>query len=128
MIHAQQYDMRAIGLIASCWTAFAALGTAELNLTQPQTSKQLLASSFIPPQVFRHANLVRTINLAKEFPKETVNVVVENVDKQPQSEYYLPFEQAHIARIGGLEVRDKNAPEKLFSDVEIVEIDTERYL
>jgi len=120
--------MRAIGLIASCWTAFAALGTAELNLTKPQTSKQLLASSFIPPQVFRHANLVRTINLAKEFPKETVNVEVENVDKQPQSEYYLPFEQAHIARIGGLEVRDKNAPEKLFSDVEIVEIDTERYL
>ena len=39
--------------------------------------------------------------------RETVNIVVSNVDKKPQSEYYLPFEYDTIGKIGGIEVRDK---------------------
>jgi len=118
--------MRVIGLVASCLTALATLSAAELNITTPETSKQILPNTFKPPQVFQHANLVRTVNLVKSYAKETVNVVVENVDKQPQSEYYIPFELGTIARVGGLEVRDKNAPEKRFTDVELVEFDTRR--
>ena len=117
--------MKSAGFFVSCVTALAALCSAESNLTKPQSSKQILSSTFQPPQVFQHANLVRTINLEKEYPRNTINVVVENVDKQPQQEYYIPFEQGVIARVGGLEVRDKNNPEKLF-DVEIVGYDSER--
>jgi len=118
--------MRVASFVASCLTAFAAIGAAELNLTKPQSSKQILSSSFKPPQVFQHANLVRTINLAKEYPRETVNVVVENIDKEAQAEYYIPFELNTIAKVGGLEVKDKNAPEKAFPKPEIVEIDSRR--
>lgn len=48
----------------------------------------------------------------KGYVRETVNVVVENVDKQPQSDYYIPFSSEVFDRIGGFEVRDKKAPEK----------------
>lgn len=44
--------------------------------------------------------------------RETVNVVVENTGKQPQSDYYLPFPADIIGKLGGLEVRDKKAASK----------------
>lgn len=118
--------MRSIAVLSGCIAALAALCQADSNLTKPQTSNQILPGTFTPPQVFQHTNLARTIVLAKGYPKETINVVVENVDKSPHSEYYVPFKQGHLARIGGFEVRDKNSPELSFSDVEIVEIDQER--
>lgn len=77
------------------------------------------AQSF--PQVFKNVNLVRNTNLEKGYVRETVNVVVENVDKQPQSQYYIPFSTDLVDKIGGLEVRDKKAPEKGRFAVEAVE-------
>ncbi|KAF1356483.1 Ribophorin I [Delphinella strobiligena] len=116
--------MRSFSVIASCAAAFLSFAQAESNLTYPAISKQILSSTFKPPQVFENNNLVRTINLEKEYARETINVVVENVDKQPQSEYYLPFEQGLIARVGGLEVKEKNKPDAVFDKPQAVGYDT----
>lgn len=112
-------------LIHAAVAGLFALATAKSNLTQG--SKNVLPSTFQPPQHFRNTNLVRNINLEKNYPRETINVVVENIDKQPQSEYYLPFEQHVIGRIGGLEAKDKKDATKAPFNVEIVALDEGRY-
>ena len=99
----------------------ASVAIADSNLTQE--SRNILPSTFKPPQHFRNVNMVRNINLEKSYPRETVNVVIENIDAQPQSEYFLPFEQATIGRVGGLEVRDKKEPERTGFTIDIVEVD-----
>ena len=53
--------------------------------------------------------------------KETVNVVIENIDKQEQDTYYIPFKAEIIGKVGGLEVRDKKDPEKPAFLSELVE-------
>ena len=111
-------------LIHAAVAGLFALATAKSNLTQG--SKNVLPSTFQPPQHFRNTNLVRNINLEKNYPRETINVVVENIDKQPQSEYYLPFEQHVIGRIGGLEAKDKKDATKAPFNVEIVALDEGR--
>ena len=118
--------MRSISLLASCLAALASLARAELNLSEPLQSKQVLPSTFKPPQVFKNAHLVRNINLDKAYARETINVIIENIDSKPQSEYYLPFEASLIANIGSLEVRDKKAAEKGTFKVQVVGFDTER--
>lgn len=120
--------MRSLSLFAGCATALLSFAQAQSNVTAPLASKQILASTFTPPQVFQQNNLVRTINLEKEYPRETINVVIENTDKKPQDEYYLPFEQDLIARIGGFEVRDKNNADVIFPAPEVVGFDTYRYV
>lgn len=124
--------MRSITLALSCLTALSSFCAAELNVTQPLSSKQILPSGFKPPQVFKNINLVRTTNLDKEYPRETINVIIENIDSKPQSEYYLPFDFRLISRIGGFEVKDKKAAGKLPFNTEVVEYDsyspTEFYL
>jgi len=52
--------------------------------------------------------------------------VLQNVDKEPQSEYYMPFEADVISRIGGFDVVDKQDASKGPFKAEIVEYDTER--
>jgi hypothetical protein len=111
-------------LIHAAVAGFFAIATAKSNLTQG--SKNVLPSTFQPPQHFRNTNLVRNINLEKNYPRETINVVVENIDKKPQSEYYLPFEQHVISRIGGLEAKDKKDASKAPFNVEIVALDEGR--
>ena len=101
------------------------LTTADSNLTYE--SRNILPSTFKPPQHFRNVNLVRNINLEKSYARETINVVIENIHKEPQSEYYLPFELETIARVGGVEVRDKKDPEKGGFHAEVAEIDPYRY-
>ena len=81
--------------IASCY--------AQSNLT----SRHILPSTFKPLQHFQNVNLLRNINLEKGYVREVVNVVIENIDKKPQSEYYIPFPLESISKVGGLEVRDK---------------------
>ncbi|KAH7363735.1 Ribophorin I [Pyrenochaeta sp. MPI-SDFR-AT-0127] len=117
--------MRSTSLFASCLAALSSFACAELNLSEPLLSKQLLPSTFKPPQVFKNANLVRTTNLDKAYPRETINVIIENIDSKPQSKYYLPFETSLISKIGGLEVRDKKAPENGAFKVEVAGFDTE---
>ncbi|KAF2807970.1 Ribophorin I [Mytilinidion resinicola] len=116
--------MRSIALLASCLTALSSLCAAELNLTQSLSSKQILPANFKPPQVFKNVNLVRTTNLDKAYPREVINVIIENIDSKPQSEYYLPFESSLLSRVGGLEVKDKKAAGKLPFKVEVVEYDS----
>jgi oligosaccharyltransferase complex subunit alpha (ribophorin I) len=117
--------MRSFSL-ASCIAALSSFACAELNLSQPLLSKQVLPSTFTPPQVFKNANLVRTTNLDKSYPREMINVIIENIDSKPQSEYYLPFDSSLLAKVGGFEVRDKKAAEKGPFKVEVVGFDAER--
>ncbi|KAG5976936.1 hypothetical protein E4U55_007143 [Claviceps digitariae] len=71
------------------------------------TSGETLSGQFKPPQVFKNANLVHIISLEKNYVKEQLNVIVENISEEPQSEYYLPFTSEQIARVGGFEVKDR---------------------
>lgn len=104
-------------------TAFCGLLLpSSLVCADEKTSRVAATSEFNPPQVFKNTNLVRNTNLEKGYVRETVNVVVENVDKQPQSNYYLPFPSNVFDKVGGLEVRDKKAPQKGRFDVEAVEV------
>ncbi len=102
------------------------LVAADSNLTLE--SRNILPSTFKPPQHFQNVNLVRNINLEKNYVRETVNVVIENVGKEAQSEYFLPFEPGTIARIGGLEARDKKDPEKGGFVAEVAVTDEQRYV
>lgn len=101
------------------------LASADSNLTHE--SRNILPATFKPPQHFRNVNLVRNINLEKSYPRETINVVIENIDGEPQSEYYLPFEQGALGRVGGLEAKDKKEPERGAFVAEVVEVDPYRY-
>ena len=69
---------------------------------------------------------MRHTNLDKSYVKETINVVVENIDKQPQDSYYLPFQAGIIGKVGGLEVRDKKDPAIPAFGNELVEYDPYR--
>lgn len=92
---------------------------AASNITTP--TRLAVPADFKPPQVFKNTNLVRNTNLEKSYVRETINVVVENVDKQPQSEYYVPFPVDVFDHVGGFEVRDKKATEKGRFEVDITE-------
>ena len=71
------------------------------------TSRQILPSTFKPLPHFQNVNLLRSINLDKGYVRETVNIEIENIDKSPQSAYYIPFPLDSISKVGGLTVRDK---------------------
>lgn len=123
--------MRSLPFVLGCLSALLAhspFAQAADNSSDPLSSKQILQGAFKPPQVFKNVNLVRNVNLEKAYPRETINVVIENIDEKPQDEYYLPFEAGLIAEIGGLEVKDKKDAEKPAFDVEVVEFDAYRYV
>jgi oligosaccharyltransferase complex subunit alpha (ribophorin I) len=111
----------------SCVAAISFQALADVNSSKPLSSKQILPSTFTPPQVFENVNLVRNINLEKSYPREMINVVIRNIDTKPQSDYYVPFESSLISRIGGLEVRDKKDTNKPPFKVEVMGYDSERY-
>jgi oligosaccharyltransferase complex subunit alpha (ribophorin I) len=94
-------------LLALC---AGALG-AESNITEPRMTQTILTGDFKPPQVFENTNLVRTINLEKGYVRETTNILITNTDKDPRSEYYVPFEYDLMGRIGGFDARDKKNPD-----------------
>ncbi|KAH8704756.1 putative oligosaccharyl transferase subunit [Talaromyces proteolyticus] len=98
--------MRFISIAAGVLSTCGILCAAEPSIAAT------LPSNFKPPQVFKHTNLVRNINLEKGYARESVNVVVENTDKKSQSEYYISFPSAVFDSIGGFEVRNKQSPEK----------------
>ncbi|RLL99247.1 hypothetical protein CFD26_103536 [Aspergillus turcosus] len=88
------------------------------------SSRVALPADFKPQQVFKNVNMIRNTNLEKGYVRETVNVVVENVDNQPQSDYYIPFPSDVFGKVGGLEVRDKKASEKGRFAVEALEVES----
>ncbi|KAK7552333.1 Ribophorin I [Phyllosticta citricarpa] len=114
--------MRSLSLLFGCLAAVLVPVSSASNSSDPLLSKQIL-STFKPPQVFRNTNLVRNVNLEKGYPRETINVVVENIADKPQDEYYVPFKSSLIAKVGGFEVRDKKDPEKPAFQADIVEFD-----
>ena len=99
---------------------------AGIAAAETLSSHQILPANFKPPQVFKHVNLVRTLNLDKSYVRERINVVVENVGKEPHTEYYIPFDAATISHVGGLEVREKDETTKPALTAEIVEYDADR--
>jgi oligosaccharyltransferase complex subunit alpha (ribophorin I) len=108
--------------------ASAALCTEKANLTKPLTSRLILPSTFKPPQNFKNVNLVHIINLEKGYPKESINVVIENIASGPQDEYFIPFTSQKMKTIGGLEVKDKKNVDGGIFKAEAVEFDPERYI
>ncbi|KAK5663324.1 hypothetical protein OQA88_3752 [Cercophora sp. LCS_1] len=81
-----------------------------LSLVPPSSAKSTTtsdASTFKPPQVWKNANLVHVISVEKNYVKENINVLIENLSKFPQDEYYVPFTGDQISRIGGVEVKDR---------------------
>ncbi|OAT09717.1 oligosaccharyl transferase complex subunit OST4 [Blastomyces gilchristii SLH14081] len=90
-------------------SSISSVRAATANDTTYTSSRLVLPTDFSPPKVFKNVNLLRNINLEKGYVREIVNVVVENTGKEPQERYFLPFASDIIDRVGGLEVRDKNA-------------------
>lgn len=89
------------------------------------TSQASLPSTFKPPQVFKNANLVHIVSLEKNYVKENTNVLIENIDKEAQDEYYLPFTGDQMSRVGGIEVKDRKDADLGPFTVEAVEFDPE---
>ncbi|KZF22341.1 hypothetical protein L228DRAFT_230743 [Xylona heveae TC161] len=117
--------MRSLLLATAVLSVFAPnICSAEPNVTTPLSSRQILPSTFKPPQVFQNVNLLRNINLEKSYVKQSVNVVIENTDSNPQDEYYVPFEADVMANVGSFDVKDKKDPEKGSFEVEAIEFDT----
>ncbi|KAF2101972.1 oligosaccharyltransferase alpha subunit [Rhizodiscina lignyota] len=109
----------------SCIAAlFNSIAAADSNLTKPLSSKQILPANFKPPQVFSISKLERHVNLEKVYPKQTWEATVKNVDKEPQTELYIPFESDVISRIGGFQAYEKGIKSKLY-ETDVVEYDTE---
>jgi oligosaccharyltransferase complex subunit alpha (ribophorin I) len=101
-----------LGVFSTAFALVLGLSTAESNLTTPESSQQILHGDFKPPQVWENTNLVRTTNLEKGYVRETINVVITNKAKGPQTEYYIPFDYETMGNIGWLEVRDKKNEKK----------------
>ncbi|KAK3396328.1 Ribophorin I [Sordaria brevicollis] len=89
------------------------------------TSKAAAAPVTVkPPQVFKNVNLVHIVSLEKNYVKESINVVIENIDKEAQSDYLVPFTNEQLSLLGGLEVRDRKNAESGPFVVEPMEIES----
>ena len=119
-------DMQALRLLTFCLVSICSVSTAQSN-ESILSSQQILPELFRPPQVFKNAHLLRNINLEKGYARESINVVIENIDSSPQDEYFVPFKAEIVSKIGGLEVRDKKDPGKPAFNAEIVEYDPYRF-
>ncbi|KAB5580173.1 Ribophorin I [Coniochaeta sp. 2T2.1] len=109
--------MKTLAVFSAVLSLLAATASASSD------SKSTLPSTFKPPQVFKNANLVHVVSVEKNYVKENINVLIENIDKEAHDEYYLPFTGEQMERVGGFEVRDrKDAALGLFT-VEAVEFD-----
>ena len=116
--------MRSFATVVTAFCGFV-LSSSSI-VSAKSTESKLLPADFKPPQVFKNVNLVRNTNLEKSYARETINVVIENVDEQPQSEYYLSFPSDIFEQIGGLEVRNKKEADKGRFAVEASEVDPSR--
>lgn len=118
--------MRLLPCFAAFISLFLTLSAAYSNLSIPLSSHNILPNNFKPPEVFKNVNSLRTINLEKGYIKVTINVVIENIDTNAQTEYYIPFKTEVISKVGGLEVRDRKDPGKPLFAVDITQYDPYR--
>jgi oligosaccharyltransferase complex subunit alpha (ribophorin I) len=114
--------MRSLACFVALLSALFASSAAQSNFS----THTVLAGNFQPPQIFKNVNLLRNINLEKSYIKETINVVIENIDDKPQVEYLIPFKADLIGKVGGLEVRYKKDPEKPPFSVALSQYDSSR--
>lgn len=108
---------------------FTAIATACLSLVFTVSAKsnhatsKVVSTTFKPAQVFKNANLVHIISLEKNYVKESINVLIENVSSEPQDEYYLPFTSEQMEKVGGFEVKDRKNTAVVGFSVEPVQFD-----
>ncbi|KAI1279892.1 oligosaccharyltransferase alpha subunit [Xylaria sp. FL0933] len=114
--------MKFTAVVAAC-LSLVSTASAEANVDASASSKAGLSSTFTPPQTFKNANLVHIISLEKNYVKESINVLIENVSGKPQDEYYLPFTNEQLERIGGFEVKDRKNSDVVGFHVDAVESD-----
>jgi len=100
-----------------------------LSFVSPSSARSTTtsdASPSKPPQVWKNANLVHVVSVEKNYVKENINILIENVSKAPQNEYFLPFTADQVSRLGGIEVKDRKDAKAGPFAVDIVELDPER--
>ncbi|KAI0515201.1 Ribophorin I [Xylaria bambusicola] len=113
--------MKFTAAVAAC---LSLLSTAYADSrVDTSSSKVLLPSTFKPPQIFKNANLVHIISLEKNYVKESINVLIENVSEAPQDEYFLPFTSEQMEKVGGFEVKDRKNSEVVGFGIDAVEFD-----
>ncbi|KAK3310681.1 Ribophorin I [Chaetomium strumarium] len=110
--------------VFSAFLSLLSLASAASSKKSSSTSTTLPAT-FKPPQVFRNANLVHIISVEKNYAKENINVLVENIDKAAQDEYFVPFTADQMSRLGGVEVKDRKDARAGPFVAEAVEFDQE---
>lgn len=92
------------GLAASILLTLTSLVTPTLAVSDRDA---VLPPTFSPPQVFRHTNLLRTVDLSKSYIRTTLAAIVENVSEKPQDVYYLPVEKEVLGRVTNIDARDR---------------------
>jgi oligosaccharyltransferase complex subunit alpha (ribophorin I) len=102
--------MRFSSVVSAVFGLCTAVLSTDTNATTDPTQISL-QGDFQPPAVFENTNLVRNINLEKGYVRETTNILVTNTGKEAQTEYYVPFEDDLIGKIGGFDARDKKKPD-----------------
>ncbi|KAK4240783.1 Dolichyl-diphosphooligosaccharide--protein glycosyltransferase subunit 1 [Achaetomium macrosporum] len=110
--------------VFSAFLSLLSLASAASSKKSSSTSTTLPVT-FRPPQVFRNANLVHIISVEKNYAKENINVLVENIDKAAQDEYFVPFTADQMSRLGGVEVKDRKDASAGPFVAEAVEFDQE---
>ncbi|KAI2623569.1 Ribophorin I [Hypomontagnella submonticulosa] len=113
--------MKFTAVAATCLSLFSQV-LGESNVAA-SSSNVILPATFKPPQVFKNANLVHVISLEKNFVKESINVLIENISPNSQDEYFLPFTSDQMERVGGIEVKDRKDSSVSGFVVEAVEFD-----
>ncbi len=113
--------------VVSAFVSLLSLAAAATSGKAASTIKSTQSTTpFKPPQVFRNANLVHVISLEKNYVKENINVLIENIDKAAHDEYFVPFSSDQLSRLGGVEVRDRKDTAAGLFVAEAVETDSER--
>lgn len=118
--------MKFTAAAAACLSLLAQTVSSESAAPGVPLSKITLPSTFKPPQVFKNANLVHLISLEKNYARETVNLVIENISPEPQDEYFVPFTSSRVEHVGGFEVKDKKDEGVVGFAIDSVEFDPSR--
>ncbi|KAG7292633.1 hypothetical protein NEMBOFW57_002669 [Staphylotrichum longicolle] len=108
--------------------ASAAGSDRKSSSSSSSSTSTTLPATFKPPQVFKNTNLVHVISVEKNYVKENINVLVENIDKAAHDEYFVPFTADQMSRLGGVEVKDRKDATAGPFVAEAVEFDQERWV
>jgi oligosaccharyltransferase complex subunit alpha (ribophorin I) len=118
--------MKFTAVAAACLSLVSTASASANHATS--ASSEVIHTTFKPPQVFKNANLVHIISLEKNYVKESINVLIENISPEPQDEYFLPFTSERMEKVGGLEVKDRKNPDVAGFTVDAVEFDQLRHV